>query len=362
MILTPKTQMLMNKNNYCLILAGGNGSRLWPVSRTTKPKQFMDLLGTGRSLLQQTYDRVAAFIAPENIYISTNVQYLPLVYEQLPQVDDVHILEEPLRRGTLAAVAWGTVVIAKENPKANIFVTPADQIVMKEELYRQDILNSLQFVGEKRSIMVTGIKPSRPETGYGYIQTGDELSDGIFKVKSFTEKPDLEFANLFMQEGTFLWNSGLFCYNVNVLLDDLYKLVPEYQQLIPSMMAEAETADPKLVPEFFSSAPNLNVDVSILERSSNVYVEQGHFDWTDIGTWASLYADHPADECGNVLLNTKAYLYDCQNNLVRLPDGRTAVIKGLQNYVIAEEGDILMICPREDIMAMRKMHTDTKFS
>lgn len=349
-------------SSYCLILAGGNGSRLWPVSRSTKPKQFLDLLGTGQTLLQQTYERVKAFIPAQNIYISTNVQYLPLVYEQLPEVDDEHILEEPIRRGTLAAVAWGTVVIAKKDPRANVFVTPADQLIIKEENYRQDILSSLQFVGENKSIMVTGVHPNRPETCYGYIQTGDLLRDGIYKIKSFTEKPDGEFANIFMQEGTFLWNTGLFCFNTSIMLEDLYRLVPEYQMLIPKMMAEAEIADDKLVPDFFSIAPNLNVDVSILERSSNVYVQEGNFTWTDIGNWASLYADHPADENGNVLLGTKALFYECGGNLVRLPEGRTAVIKGLQDYVIAEEGDILMICPREDMAAMRKMHTATKFS
>lgn len=351
-------------NNYCLILAGGNGSRLWPVSRTTRPKQFLDLLGTGRTLLQQTYDRMAQVIDPANIYISTNVQYLPLIYEQLPQVDDLHILEEPLRRGTLAAVAWATAFISHSNPDASIFVAPSDQLITDENSFRKDVLEGLEFVSRHESILVTGIKPSRPETGYGYIQLEDEKAtdSGICKVRSFTEKPNAEFANLFLQEGNFLWNSGLFSFNARVMLSDLHSLVPEYQELIPRMLAEAETDDPKLVPEFFSSVPNLNVDVSILERSSNVYVQQGHFGWTDLGTWASIYDDTSRDDSGNVLLNTKAYLYDCADNIIRLPEGRTAVVKGLQDYVIAEEGEILMICPREDIGTMRRMHTDTKFS
>ena len=201
----------MADNKYCLILAGGNGSRLWPISRTVKPKQFLDLFGTGRTLLQQTYDRVAKFIDPEHIYVSTNVAYLPLVYEQLPEVDDMHILEEPLRRGTLAAVAWGSVFIAKQNPQSTLFVTPSDQIILKEEQYRQDVLDGLDFVSENDGLLVMGITPSRPETGYGYIQMNDDkpLSHDIFPVKSFTEKPDVEFANIFLQEGNFLWNTGL---------------------------------------------------------------------------------------------------------------------------------------------------------
>ena len=353
----------MADNKYCLILAGGNGSRLWPISRTVKPKQFLDLFGTGRTLLQQTYDRVAKFIDPSHIYVSTNVAYLPLVYEQLPEVDDMHILEEPLRRGTLAAVAWGSVFIAKQDLQSTLFVTPADQIILKEELYRQDVLEGLKFVSENNGLLVMGIQPSRPETGYGYIQTDDEkpLAGDIFPVKSFTEKPDAEFANIFMQEGNFLWNTGLLCFSTRYMLDNLFMLVPEYRIEIPRMMAEAESDDPKLVPESFSVLPNYNMDVSILERSEHVYVQRGHFGWADIGTWASIGEDVPADEEGNVLLDTNAYLYECSGNVIRLPNGHTAVIKGLKDYVVAEEGEFLMICPRQDIAAMRRMHTDTKF-
>jgi len=353
----------MADNKYCLILAGGNGSRLWPISRTVKPKQFLDLFGTGRTLLQQTYDRVAQFIDPSHIYVSTSVDYLPLVYEQLPEVDDMHILEEPLRRGTLAAVAWASVFIAKQDSESTLFVTPSDQIILQEEQYRQDVLAGLDFVGSNEGLLVLGITPSRPETGYGYIQMDDEkpLSGDIFPVKSFTEKPDMEFANIFMQEGNFLWNTGLLCFSTRVMLENLIMLVPEYRMEIPRMKAEAESNDPKLVPESFNVLPNYNMDVSILERSSQVFVQRGHFGWADIGTWASIGKDAPADAEGNVLLDTNAFLYECSGNVIRLPNGHTAVVKGLKDYVIAEEGEFLMICPRHDIAAMRRMHTDTKF-
>lgn len=353
----------MNEHNYCLILAGGVGNRLWPVSRSTRPKQFMDLFGVGRSLLQQTYDRVSHFIDPSHIYISTNVQYLPLVYEQLPQVDDVHILEEPLRRGTLASVSWGAVVISKLDPEARVFITPADQLILNEDTYQDEVERGLDFVGRKRNLLVLGIRPTRPDTGYGYIQKGEEVCEhDIYRVKTFTEKPELQFAQMFLQEDDFLWNTGLHLARVDTILESFYKSVPEYQIEIPRMMAEADGADPKLVPEFFQVLPNLSLDTGLLERTGLIFVQECHFGWADIGTWNSISDYAPTDKDGNVLMNTKAMLYDCKNNIIRLPDGRKAVIKGLKDYVVAEEGEILMICPREDVSTMRRMHTDTKFS
>lgn len=354
---------LNKEHKYCLILAGGVGSRLWPVSRSAKPKQFLDLLGTGRTLLQQTYDRVARLVESDHIYVSTNVQYLPLVYEQLPEVDDVHILEEPLRRGTLSAVAWGTVVITKVDPKACVLVTPSDQLIKDEAMFQQDVERGFLFASGGGNMLVLGIRPTRPDTGYGYIQTGDEMAEnGIFKVKTFTEKPERQFAEIFQREGDFLWNTGLHVFRVDAMLESLYALIPEYQMEIPLMMADAESADPKLVPEFFKMLPNLSVDLGVLERSDNVCVMECGFDWADLGTWSSIHNDAPRDQQGNVLLGTKAHLYDCRDNVVCLPGGRVAVIKGLEDYVIAEDNNVLMICPREDVATMRRMHTDTKFS
>ncbi len=202
---------MSTSHNYCLILAGGIGSRLWPVSRKSNPKQFLDLFGTGRTLLQQTYDRFARFVPPQNIYVSTNVDYLPLVHQQLPEVDDTHILEEPLRRGTLASVAWGTVVIAQEDPEASIIATPADQRIGGEQEFEADVLASLDYASQEQSIVVLAVKPLRPETNYGYIQLGEGAGhEGFRHVKSFTEKPERQFAQMFIDDGGFLWNAGLF--------------------------------------------------------------------------------------------------------------------------------------------------------
>lgn len=352
----------MDTQNYCLILAGGIGQRLWPVSRSMKPKQFLDFFGTGRTLLQQTYDRVSHVVDPQNIYISTNKQYLPLIYEQLPQVDDMHILEEPLRRGTLASVVWGMAIITKRNPKARVLVTPSDQLVLQQDVYTRDMLDGLDFVATHDCLVAMGEKATRPETRYGYIQKGEDTGKtGISKVKTFTEKPAREFAETFVRDGGFLWNTGLHVFRADVLLDTVCRLMPEYQVAIPRLMADAESDDDKLVPEVFQMLSNLSLAVGLLERADNVYVKECSFGWADLGTWASIRDDFPTDGQGNVIMNTKAYLYDCHDNVIRLPEGRTAVIKGLRDYVVAEEGDILMICPREDAAAMRKMHTDTKF-
>jgi mannose-1-phosphate guanylyltransferase len=352
----------MDSRNYCLILAGGTGQRLWPVSRSTKPKQFLDLFGTGRTLLQQTYDRVARFIDADKIYVSTNLQYLPLVYEQLPQVDDMHILEEPLSRGTLASVTWGMTMISLCDSEARVLVTPSDQLILREEKYGRDVLDGLDFVGEHQGMLVMGIKATRAETGYGYIQKGGETAqNGISRVKAFTEKPSKTFAEMFVKDGDFLWNTGLQVFRADVFLKTITTLIPEYQASVPRMLEDAQSDDAKLVPEVFQVLPKYSLAVGLLERASNVCVKECSFDWADVGTWTSIRDNQPADNDGNVLMNTQAYLYDCSDNIIRLPNGRKAVVKGLHDYVIAEEGDILMICPREDVGAMRKMHTDTKF-
>ena len=359
-------------HDYCLILAGGVGSRLWPMSRKSKPKQFLDIFGMGRTLIQETYRRFARFMDPSHIYVSTNVDYLPYVYEQLPQVDDTHILEEPLHRGTLASVAWGTVFIKNADPDANIIVSPSDQLILNEARFQDDVNHALRFVSEGGRMVVMGIRPTRPETGYGYIQMGDETpEENLTRVKTFTEKPELQFAELFINDGSFLWNTGIFLFSADALLDNVYQLVPEYQQEIPQMMADAENGGPKFLPEFFSVLPRLSIDMSIMEKSRNVYVYESHFGWADLGTWSTLDA-HSAqteepdgylpreDAEGNLLLDTRAMLSHCHDNVIRLPKGRTAVIDGLKGSVVVEEGDVLMICPKDHTAVMRRMMTEAQ--
>ena len=350
-------------SNHLVIMAGGVGSRFWPMSTAERPKQFIDVLGSGKTLLQMTVERFGSLVAAENVWVVTNERYAGMVAEQLPDLPRQNILKEPCRRNTAPCIAYVSWRIKKKDPKANIVVTPSDHVVFNIQEFQRVIAQCMEFTADSDAIVTLGMKPSRPETGYGYIQMNDDkpLSGDIFPVKSFTEKPDAEFAGIFLQEGNFLWNTGLLCFNARVMLDNLFQLVPEYRIEIPRMMAEAESDDPKLVPESFNVLPNYNMDVSILERSSNVFVQRGHFGWADLGTWASIGKDAPSDSEGNVLLDTDAHLYECTGNIIRMPKGHTAVVKGLHDFVIAEEGEFLMICPREDDAAMRRMHTDTKF-
>lgn len=351
---------------YCLILAGGTGSRLWPLSQNDKPKQFLDIFGTGRTLLQQTYDRFCSFMKPENIFISTCEQYVQLVEEQLPQVPRSQIIAEPLRRGTLASVAVGSLIIAaRRNVQANIVCSPADQWITNEEAFSRDITLGLNEVNRQGILLTMGLVPTMPNTDYGYIQMGDSIQEDLFKVKSFTEKPSKEYAEMFVQTGEFLWNVGLFLFNVQTILRTLIKKVPEYQVELPRMMAELSHMQEQSVPELFSMLPNLNIDMGVLEGNNDVCVQKAHFGWADLGSWDDMHVSTDteesvcqADEANNLLLNTEAHLYECEDNTVRLPQGTVALICGLKNYVVAEENGILMICPKDNKSMMRRMRTD----
>lgn len=356
----------LETEGYCLILAGGTGSRLWPFSQEGKPKQFLDIFGTGRTLLQQTYDRFASFMKPENIFISTCEQYLDLVTEQLPQLPRSQIIAEPLRRGTLASVAVGSLIIAaRRNVQASIICSPADQWITNEEAFRQDIRKGMVAVTRQDILLTMGLIPTVPNTDYGYIQMGEELSPDLYRVKSFTEKPSPQYAEMFLQTDEFLWNVGLFLFNVQTILRTLIKKVPEYQVELPRMMAELSHMQEQSVPELFKMLPNLNIDMGILEGNNDVCVQKAHFGWADLGGWDSLYINNVeggtnrfTDEHDNLVLDTDALLYQSEGNIVRLPKGHMALICGLKDYVISEENGILMICPKDDKSMMRRMRTE----
>ena len=352
--------MEYSNSNYCIILAGGRGMRLWPSSRMERPKQFIDFFGSGRTMLQSTYDRIAGIIPKENIFVCTCKEYEHLVHEQLPELADNRIMVEPVNRNTAPSVAWTGVCIHRECADARILVIPSDQFIINEEAYRQNIIDGLKFVSKNDIILTMGIKPTRPEPGYGYIQIGEPtLFCGINKVQSFTEKPERDFARVFMESGEFLWNTGMFLSNVTYLRDFFIDVIKDMPYRMADLLTmEPEEARNQYVAELYPTYPNLSMDKAALEMSDNVYVMQCDFGWADLGTWHSLYEfmSHGTDE--NIILDSEVMTEDCKGNIIKLPKGHVGVINGLEGYIVAEEGDVLLICKKSDSSSLIRKYVN----
>ena len=352
---------MTNSNNYCVIMGGGIGSRFWPYSRKNLPKQFLDFFGTGRSLIQQTFDRYKKIVPIENIFITTNVLYKELIQEQLPELDKSQILLEPTRRNTAPCIAWASYHIKKLNPNANVIVAPSDHLILKEDEFKAAILKGLEFVSNSPQLLTLGIKPNRPETGYGYIQIEEEKQGEFFKVKTFIEKPQLEFAKVFVESGEFYWNSGLFMWNVNTIIKANEALLPELtSKLAPGKDVYGTVQEKQFIDENFPACPNVSIDFGIMEKADNVYVSLGDFGWSDLGTWGALYDLSPKDEAGNVALKCKSLIYNSKDNIVVLPDNKLAVIDGLEGYLIAESDNVLLICKKDEEHTIRKYVNDAQ--
>ena len=351
--------MINNQNNYCVIMSGGVGSRFWPYSRKTLPKQFLDFFGTGRSLLQQTFDRFSKVIPVENILIVTNELYANLVQQQLPQLHPDQILLEPARRNTAPCIAWASYHIQAKNPEANIVVAPSDHLILKEDEFLTAIEKGLQFVSQEEILLTLGIKPNRPETGYGYIQIAQQEGDNVYKVKTFTEKPELELAKVFVASGEFYWNSGLFMWNVKSIVNALDKHLPELVQMLKSD-AYGTPREMEFINVHFPACTNISIDFGVMEKADNVYVSLGDFGWSDLGTWGSLYDLSQKDDNGNVTLKCRTQLYDSRNNIIVLPSGKLAVVAGLEGYLVAESDNVLLICKKDEESAIRKYVTDVQ--
>ena len=339
---------MTSSKNYCVIMAGGIGSRFWPYSRKSKPKQFLDFFGTGQTLLQQTYDRYSQIVDPENIIVITNAEYEGLVKEQLPLLKENQLLLEPARRNTAPCIAMATKHIRSLNPDANMIVAPADHLILKENEFNEAIHKGLEFVSQSPQLLTLGIKPNRPETGYGYIQIDEYKVHEFYKVKTFIEKPQLEFAKVFVESGEFYWNSGIFLWNVNTILDAFQNLAPEICPKITSNM------------EDFASCPNISIDYAIMEKAENVYVQLCDFGWADLGTWDSLHEASPKDIHKNVIINGNTLLYDCQDTIIAMPEGKLAVIQGLENYLVADTNNVLLICRKDDESTIRRYVNDVQ--
>ncbi|MBR7087467.1 MAG: mannose-1-phosphate guanylyltransferase [Prevotella sp.] len=350
------------ENAYCVILAGGKGRRLWPCSRERYPKQFIDFFGSGRTLLQQTYDRLARIIPREHIFINTNQDYTHIVREQLPELEEENLLAEPIHRNTAPSVAWACLRILRQNPEASVIVSPADYEVQNEQVFRENMLEGLRFVDSHDGLLTMGIKPTRPEPGYGYIQLGNPLGDHIFAVQSFTEKPERDFARMFVDSGEFYWNTGLFLSRAKFLKQSLEKLLPAlfHEVEVAAVDLSLEKRN-ELVKQYFPLFPNLSLEHSVLERSDEVYVMKCDFGWADLGTWHSIYEAYSKSDDDNVVINSDVITDDSRNNIIKLSDGRLAIVNGLDGYIVAEHGNVLLICRKEDSSALiRKYINDVQ--
>ena len=339
-----------NSQNYCVILAGGRGRRLWPSSRETCPKQFIDFFGTGRTQLQATYDRVIKLLPKENIYICTCKEYLDIARQQLPEVPERNVMVEPIHRNTAPSVAWAAMRIHKKNPEANVLVLPSDQMVLNESSFLRNVEIGFNYVSENDVLLVMGVKPTRPEPGYGYIQLGDlSCKPDVYAVKSFTEKPEREFATMFMQSGEFYWNTGIFQANVRYLLQSFEGIFPEVLRTLRYKKIEyTYEEEMAFVIENYPRYPNISLDYAVLEQGKNVFVMKCDFGWADLGTWHAIYESMSKVEGDNVIIDSDVMMEDCNNNVIKLPKGKVGVFNGLEGYIVADQGNVLMICKKGD--------------
>lgn len=341
-------------------MAGGIGSRFWPFSRNDRPKQFLDFFGTGSSLLQMTYNRFRKVVPAENIYIVSNVLYHDLILEQLPEIKSSQVLLEPKRRNTAPCIAYAINRIASITDKANIIVAPSDHLILKEDDFIHTIKTGLDFVANNDCLLTLGIKPSRPETGYGYIQINEGDGD-LRKVKTFTEKPNAELANVFVESGEFFWNSGIFLWSLSSIKNAFETLLPEVASKFEVGAGEKIYGTDKeqdFINKIYPSCPNISIDYGIMEKASNVYVLCSEFGWSDLGTWGSLYELSDKDNSQNVTLKCEALYYESNNNIVAMPHNKLAVIHGLDGYIVAESNDVLLICKKEDEQNIRQFVND----
>ena len=350
------------KNNFCVIMAGGVGSRFWPFSTNERPKQFLDLFGTGRTLLQMTFDRFKRIMPVENIYIASNTLYKDLILEQLPEITENQVLLEPARRNTAPCICYAVNKIMALNENANIVVSPSDHLILKEDEFVEIVKRGLNFTENNDCLLTLGIKPSRPETGYGYIQVdGNDAKKDFYKVKTFTEKPNLELAKVFLESGEFLWNSGMFLWNGKTISEafDLYAI--EMSNKFKSGKEFYNTdKEQDFINNIYQSCTNLSIDYAILEKAKNVHVIAAEFGWSDLGTWGSLYELSNKDENNNVTLKGKSLLYESKNNIIAIPEGKLAVVQGLDDYIIAQADNALLICQKSEEQRIRQFVNDTK--
>lgn len=335
-------------------MAGGVGSRFWPYSRNAQPKQFLDILSSGKSLLRMTFERFARTIRKDNILVVTNEKYSALVQEQLPEIDSNHVLSEPSRRNTAPCIAYASYKILSKDPEAVMVVTPADHVIFQEEKFAGVIQSAVDASSGSSKLVTVGIKPNRPETGYGYIQYTDQKEGELSKVKTFTEKPELSLAKKFMASGDFVWNAGIFVWSVQAIIDSFKKYLPDMAETFAEGLDKYDTNEEQVfINHIYSHCESISIDYGILEKSSDVYVIRGDFDWSDLGSWSSLHEMREKDEKQNVI-DANAIVEECQESIVLSETDRLIVLDDLDGYLVGDFNDVLIVCKKDNEAKFRE--------
>jgi mannose-1-phosphate guanylyltransferase len=352
----------MNKNHYVAIMAGGIGSRFWPMSRTDYPKQFLDILNTGRTLIQGTFDRFALFIPKENIYVVTALQYKDIVQEQLPELPAGNILCEPSRKNTAPCIAYVSYKLNVLNPQANLICAPADHIILEPEVFKTVCLRALDFTSNIKSLVTLGIKPSHPNTGYGYIQYEQQsVSDNVFKVKTFTEKPDRELAKTFMASGDFLWNAGIFVWQVKNIVHAFEKFLPEMHEVFDTEKDNMNTSDEQgAIERIYPQCVNISIDYGVMEKADNVYIIPAAFGWSDLGTWTSAYDNLEKDYLENAVAGNNVIVIDATKNMVHADNNKLVLLQGLDDFIVVDTKDVLLICRKNKEQEIKEYVAEVK--
>lgn len=355
----------MNSNFYCVIMAGGAGTRFWPISRSAHPKQFLDILGLGKTLLQQTFDRFTKICPVENILIVTSAEHKAITLEQLPTIKEDQVLLEPGRRNTAPCIAYANFRIQKLNPNAKIIVAPSDHLIINEDVFNKTIETALKFVSENDSLLTLGIEPTRPDTGYGYIQINkkeqNEFDTNIRTVKTFTEKPDIDMAKFFVESGEFYWNSGIFIWSLKTIQKSFENLLPEIYGLFNEKNHMfGTTREEEAINQIYTTCANISIDYGIMEKSPNVFVLGAQFGWSDLGTWTSLFEHMDKDENNNAINGDNIMLYDVNDTIVKSENEKLVVIQGLKNHIVVNTKDALLICDKNEEQQLRLFVNDIK--
>ena len=357
-----KEQNETNRNTYVAIMAGGIGSRFWPLSRVNYPKQFLDILGTGQSLIQQTFERFARLVPVENIYVITANEYLNITKQQLPKLPVENILGEPFRKNTAPCIAYISFKLQQINPKASLVVAPADHLILNEDRFLEVCKDALDFVNHFNALITIGITPTYANTGYGYIQHESmEAIPSVYKVKTFTEKPNKDLARTFISSGDFLWNSGIFVWQINRGLEGLQKHLPEIYDLFVSEKDKLNTdGEKEAIDSIYPQCSNISIDFGMMEKADNVYVIPASFGWSDLGTWNSAWENMDKDYLDNAVAGNNVIVFDANKCVVHVPDDKLVVLQGLDDYIVVDTKDVLLICHKEKEQDIKEFVAEIK--